>query len=403
MYIYELGQISIHSMSILIKLHKFLLFTIIGQLLFFANLFAQGNFKLAGTIDKKYDGGYVKLMGSGIKYTSIKSEIKNGKFYFSDKIEKEYEPVRIEVWKNERIGDVSFFVLPGNMRINIRNIDTDSKKNDIDFINIPFVDIQQEYADLNKNIDKAYTDLYRFFDSVKRVNAVSLSDSLQRNLLLDLKQRKLSNSIGFVKSHLSSYYALHSFFYDVVLRSYDNPDSLAYIYSLFSNEMQHTVIGKQIDSVISKKLIPPLNKELPFISFKTNLGDTYSIADYKGSQYVLVCFWASWCGPCIKNIPLLKELDDTYQSKGLQLISISIDDNEEWWKSAMLRNPMLWLQTCTLPKYIVDQTIKQKFAVDAIPQYFLIDKSGKVVYNNFQSKDNDSYDELQRILEMQLN
>ena len=175
------------------------------------------------------------------------------------------------------------------------------------------------------------------------------------------------------------------------------------IFSLFSNKLRHTVIGKEADSVINKKLTLPLNKVLPGISFKTDSGKVYAIADYKDNQYVLVCFWASWCGPCIKNIPFLKKLDDIYRSKGLQLISISIDVEEERWKFALMKNPMPWLQTCTLPKYMADQTIIKNFAVDAVPQYFLIDKTGKVVYNNFQLKDNDSYAELQHILEMQLN
>jgi len=372
------------------------------QLLFCTNVFAQGVFKLAGTIDKKYEGGYVKLMGSGIKYSSIKSDIKNGAFYFYDKIEKEYEPVRIEVWKDGRSAGMGFYIIAGKMRINIRNIDKDLKKNDIDFINIPFLDIQKEYENLVRHTDSIYSKSNHFFDSVRKGNAGNIPDSL-RSMFLDLRQKELNAKINFIKKHTDSYYALNTFYYSVLNSRYIDPDSLSAVFFLFSNKLKHTVVGKQADSIINKKLLLPLNKLLPGISFKTDSGNTYSIAHYKDKQYVLICFWASWCGPCIKNIPLLKKLDDTYRSKGLQLISISIDVEEERWKFALMKNPMPWLQTCTLPKYIADQTIMKNFSVDAIPQYFLIDKTGKVVYNNFQSRDSDNYSELQHILSTQLN
>ena len=377
-----------------------LLFTI--QLFFFISVFAQGDFKLLGTIDKKYDGGYVKLGGNGIKYLSIKSDIKNGQFYFFDKIEKEYEPVWIEVWRDGKSAAVGFYIFAGKMRINIRNIDKDSKKNDIDFVNIPFMDIQNEYENLTKHTDSIYSNSNHFFDSVRNVNAGNIPDSLQ-NLLSYLRQNKLNAKIDFIKKHIDSYYALNTFFYYVVNSPYIDSDSFRVVFSLFSNKLKHTVIGKQIDSVINKKITLPLNNKLPGISFKTDSGKLYSISDYVGQQYVLVCFWASWCVPCIKNIPLLKKLDDTYRSKGLQLISISIDEEEGKWASALKRNPMPWLQTCTLSKYITDQTIMKSFSVNAVPQYFLIDKTGKVIYNNFQSKDSDSYAELQHILKTKLN
>ena len=384
------------------KYRKILKLICASQLFFYTNVFAQGAFKLAGTIDKKYDGGYVKLMGSGIKYSSIKSDIKNGQFYFSDKIEKEYEPVGIEVWKDGKSAGVGFYIIAGNMRINIRNIDKNHEKNDIDFINIPFIDIQNEYESLVKHTDSVYLNSDHFFDSVRKVNKGNFPDSL-RDAYLGIRQKKLHTKIEFIKKHIDSYYALNTFSYSVLNSLYIDSDSLSAIFSLFSNKLRHTVIGKEADSVINKKLTLPLNKVLPGISFKTDSGKVYSMTGYKDKQYVLVCFWASWCGPCIKNITFLKKLDDIYRSKGLQLISISIDVEEERWKFALMKNPMPWLQTCTLPKYMADQTIIKNFAVDAVPQYFLIDKTGKVVYNNFQLKDNDSYAELQHILETQLN
>ena len=388
--------------SRLLKYRKTLKLICALQLLFCANVFGLGIFKLAGTIDRKYDGGYVKLMGGGIKYSSIKADIKNGKFYFSDKIEKEYEAVVIEVWKNERVGSVSFFILPGNMSINIRNIGNNPKKNDINFINIPFVNLQNEYENLIKKSDDKYTSATFFIDSIKKLNDGNIPDSLW-NKFLDIRRRKIDDKIEFIKKHAYSYYSLHVFCDDVLNEFYIDSDSLKAIYSLFSSKLKNTIEGKFADTLISRKSVIHLSKILPEITFKTDSGKVYAISEFRDKKYVLICFWASWCGPCKKNIPFLREIANSYQPKGLELISISIDVEKERWKFALDKYPMSWPQTCDVPEYISNQKIGEQFNVNIIPQYFLIDMKGKIIYNNFQSKDNDSYSELQQILKSELN
>jgi len=372
------------------------------QLFFCKAVFAQGNFKLAGTIDRKYEGGYVKLMGSGIRYSSIKADIKNGQFYFADKIEKEYEAVVIEVWKNERVGSVRFFILPGKMRIIIRNIDNNPKKNDIYFINIPFVDVQNEYENLIKKSDDKYSVAAYFIDSIRKLNDGNIPDSLW-NKFLDVRRRKIDDKIEFIKKHANSYYSLHVFWYDILNECYIDSDSLRAIYSLFSSKLKNTIEGKFADTLIKRKSAIHLYKILPEITFKTDSGKVYTISEFRDKKYVLVCFWASWCGPCKKNIPFLREIANSYQPKGLQLISISIDEEKERWKLALDKYPMSWPQTCDVPEYMSDQKIREQFSISIIPQYFLIDMKGKIIYNNFQSKDDDNYSELQHILKLQLN
>lgn len=95
----------------------------------------------------------------------------------------------------------------------------------------------------------------------------------------------------------------------------------------------------------------------------------------------------------------MKRLNETYADKGLQMISVSIDANLEKWTSSLKRYDLPWLQTCNLPPYINEQNVRSLYYINYIPQYFLLDKNGKLIYHNTQLKDGDDYNILQELLE----
>jgi len=99
-----------------------------------------------------------------------------------------------------------------------------------------------------------------------------------------------------------------------------------------------------------------------------------SLSSLKG-KFVIVDFWASWCGPCRKSIPKLKELYTEYKSKGLEIISVSIDTDDDAWRKAMIDENMPWLQVLSPNK---DKTLKD-FNIQGVPTLFLIDRNGKIV------------------------
>lgn len=101
---------------------------------------------------------------------------------------------------------------------------------------------------------------------------------------------------------------------------------------------------------------------------------TFTERDIKPHEYVLVCFWASWCTPCREEIPLLKELYKKYNKKGLEIVSISIDTNPAMWYEFAKANPLPWLSL------IGDgQEITSRYAFDYIPMNIIADKEGKVI------------------------
>ena len=108
-----------------------------------------------------------------------------------------------------------------------------------------------------------------------------------------------------------------------------------------------------------------------------------NLKDFRG-KYLLIDFWASWCGPCRKSIPALKELYEEYGAKDFEILSVSIDGEKKYWFEALDEENMPW------PQIFVEDTGKEvmdKFLFSAIPLFVLIDKEGKIMQHNISLSD----------------
>jgi thiol-disulfide isomerase/thioredoxin len=113
---------------------------------------------------------------------------------------------------------------------------------------------------------------------------------------------------------------------------------------------------------------------VPVISYPDKNGVPQGLDQYKG-KYVLIDFWASWCGPCRQAIPKVKALYEKYKDKDFDVVSISIDDNKKAWAKAMEEEGMQWRQLLSPDK---NATMKN-FLFSGVPTIYLIDKQGKIV------------------------
>lgn len=114
------------------------------------------------------------------------------------------------------------------------------------------------------------------------------------------------------------------------------------------------------------------NFSLPDLS-----GKQISLNQFRG-KYVLVDFWASWCIPCKKELPYLKRAAEKYGSKNLTILSVSIDENHDSWKKAIIQD-----NTGMFTHLIDDRgrmsPVTKQYHVQSIPSNFLIDPSGKII------------------------
>ncbi len=101
----------------------------------------------------------------------------------------------------------------------------------------------------------------------------------------------------------------------------------------------------------------------------------------QGKKYILLDFWASWCNPCLKEIPRLKSLYGKYKDKGFEIVSISIDEKEEDWKKKSEEVNLSW------PSYLDRDGIASLYKVRVIPTMYLVDEQGVLVAENVRGEE----------------
>jgi len=113
---------------------------------------------------------------------------------------------------------------------------------------------------------------------------------------------------------------------------------------------------------------------VPDFRFITADGKIVSMKSLQG-KVVLLDFWATWCGPCVKYLPHLKELVKEFEGQPLVVISISLDNDEKTWKYFLAHNDMTWTQ---YRDGGFDGSLASRFGIKAIPTTFSIDVNGFV-------------------------
>jgi peroxiredoxin len=121
----------------------------------------------------------------------------------------------------------------------------------------------------------------------------------------------------------------------------------------------------------------------PNIELPDSSGKKLTLQDLKG-KYTLIDFWASWCTPCILQIPDLKAAHSEFQDKGFEIIGVSIDNRDSRWKKALKKQNMPWPHISDLKGY--GSAAATDYNVTFIPFNVLIDKDGMIIAKNLHSK-----------------
>ena len=139
-------------------------------------------------------------------------------------------------------------------------------------------------------------------------------------------------------------------------------------------------------------------KPSPSFEYENFKGGSTALGDLKG-KYVYMDIWATWCGPCKKEIPFLKKLEENYHNKNIEFVSISIDRKKDYdaWKQMVEDKELGGIQL------IADKDWKSDFVMNygikGIPRFILVDPEGKIVSANAPRPSNpkliDLFDELE--------
>jgi peroxiredoxin len=111
----------------------------------------------------------------------------------------------------------------------------------------------------------------------------------------------------------------------------------------------------------------------PDFQFKDDSGKEYTVHNF-GGKLLLLNFWASWCPPCVEEIPALNEMVRVLGPKGLVVLGVSEDKDEKAYKDFLSKLPLAYPSGRN-----PEQVIKQRYGTVQIPESYLIDSSGRVV------------------------
>lgn len=325
-------------------------------------------YTVTGTVEGAADGDTVYLkMAEGRQLVSLDSAvIANGTFTFKgvqDTVTNRYityaaqdkEPLMID-----------FFLENGQININLtRDNDsaTGTPNNDI------YQTIRTQLNGLNGQIMAIYesmandTTLTEEQRNAKGSEIEALQDK-SVSILKDAISQNITNAVGV---HL-----LKQNFYYMELEELD--PLMPQIPATYDND---EVIVK-IKANVEKMKATAVGQKFTDFEMQTPEGKTVKLSDYAGKgKVVLVDFWASWCGPCRREMPNLVEAYKLYKDKNFEIVGVSLDQSGEAWQAAIKQLNITWPQMSDL-KYWNCEGAKL-YAVSSIPHTVLIDGEGTII------------------------
>jgi cytochrome c biogenesis protein CcmG/thiol:disulfide interchange protein DsbE len=118
---------------------------------------------------------------------------------------------------------------------------------------------------------------------------------------------------------------------------------------------------------------PKLGEAVPGFSLPQDEGKAVNLADYRGKILVLN-FWATWCPPCIDEMPSLNRLAERYSAKGLQVVAVSLDEDPDAYRAFLAKNKIAFL-TVRNPSRVVSE----EYGTFKLPESYIISRDGRLL------------------------
>jgi peroxiredoxin len=330
-------------------------------------------YKINGTVAGLPDSTWLYLRTATPDKQIDSCLVMNGKFSMSGHVSEKAVPVYLHTAKYTNY--VRFWLENAEININVKA--GEFKKGTI---------TGSATEDEDKRLDRICQPVDRQADSLNAVLEKTKDTEARKGLVSQINilegQRKQIEK-DWIKEHPASLVSANLL--NIYTTTWGKETTLS-LYQNLSPEMKATRYGQEISDYIAlNKNIKVGDKYADFEQVNA-AGKMIKLSQVKG-KYILLDFWASWCGPCREENPRLVKTYNDFKDKGFAVLGVSLDENKTQWLKAINDDKLSWENVSDL------RGDKNKaalmYSINAIPNNFLIDANGTIIAKNLRGKELD--------------
>lgn len=342
---------------------------------------SKDSYRIKGTAEGVEDGTLLTL--SILEYDGLTEldsvVIKGGKFSFNGKTDTAQVAV-ITFEMEDAIRGCQFFLERGDIEVVI-----DAETGDQHISGTPNNNAFQKFYD---DADVFNDEAEELEDKIRMTLATQGDASELYRQMGDLQERftkLLSQSISDNADKVYAYQQLMDNY--SMFEPEETMELLQKLAPTFGQDIMFLQLTAMINDQLSTSLGHPyIDFEAPILDKKYGFEGKATLAQYvQKSKVVLLDFWASWCTPCMNEVPNLKAAYNKFKSKGFEIVSVSVDEETDDWIKAVKDNGMNWVQLWNGED--MPNSAAVKYSITAIPSTFLIDADGTIIGRNLRDKE----------------